>query len=229
MWGFFSWKIKEKRPPHIKNLGSQIFMLGTPLILYVGILYVLFSPPILGLDNPVSRKLGFDTHSQLRLAEGCLCRRVFLTFFVHLEVCMADSYSWRHESKTPVCSFWEGWSAILAERSQSYLRCFLGWHVCRKRSWHEIFFSRYEFLTRNDPKFPRNFRAFISWVRKIPPKFQPKFPSPKGKNHRRSFCRSAGRSSFNTHSRGTHHREHGHRNCEQILVNKQTLPNNKSL
>ena len=30
MWGFFSWKIKEKRPPHIKNWGSQIFMLGTP-------------------------------------------------------------------------------------------------------------------------------------------------------------------------------------------------------
>ena len=32
--------------PHIKNLGSQIFMLGTPLILYVGVLYVLFFRPL---------------------------------------------------------------------------------------------------------------------------------------------------------------------------------------
>ena len=31
--------------PPIRNWGSQTFMLGTPFILYVGILYVLFSPP----------------------------------------------------------------------------------------------------------------------------------------------------------------------------------------
>ena len=36
---------EEARPPHRKTWGSQIFMLGTPLILYVGILYVLLSPP----------------------------------------------------------------------------------------------------------------------------------------------------------------------------------------
>ena len=30
--GVLSWKIKQKRPPHTKNWGSQIFMLGTPLL-----------------------------------------------------------------------------------------------------------------------------------------------------------------------------------------------------
>ena len=35
----------EETPPPIENLGSQIFMLGTPLILYVLFLYVLFSSP----------------------------------------------------------------------------------------------------------------------------------------------------------------------------------------
>ena len=35
----------EEAPPH-KDLGSQIFMLGTPLILYVGSLHVLFRPLI---------------------------------------------------------------------------------------------------------------------------------------------------------------------------------------
>ena len=46
----------EEAPPHIKNWGSQIFMLGTPLILYVGILYVLFFRPLQTLTccaNPI--------------------------------------------------------------------------------------------------------------------------------------------------------------------------------
>ena len=43
--GSFPGKWSTKGPPHIKNGGSQIFMLGTPLILYVGILYVLFFAP----------------------------------------------------------------------------------------------------------------------------------------------------------------------------------------
>ena len=30
----------DEAPPHIKNWGSQTFMLGTPLFLYVDILYV---------------------------------------------------------------------------------------------------------------------------------------------------------------------------------------------
>ena len=34
----------EEFPPHKKNRVSQICMLGTPSILYVGILYVLFRP-----------------------------------------------------------------------------------------------------------------------------------------------------------------------------------------
>ena len=48
MWGSLLLENQgEETPPplHVNNLGSQIFMLGTPLILYVGILYVLFLPP----------------------------------------------------------------------------------------------------------------------------------------------------------------------------------------
>ena len=51
MWGSFPGKSRRRDPPHIKNLGSQIFMLGTPLILYVGILYVLFRPPLEAHDQ----------------------------------------------------------------------------------------------------------------------------------------------------------------------------------
>ena len=36
--GSFPGRSRRSDPPHI-NLGSQIFMLATPLILYVGILY----------------------------------------------------------------------------------------------------------------------------------------------------------------------------------------------
>ena len=43
--GFFSWKIEEKRPPpNIENWCSQVFILGTPSILYEGLLYVFFVP-----------------------------------------------------------------------------------------------------------------------------------------------------------------------------------------
>ena len=48
MWGLLCLENKgEEAPPHIKNWGSQIFMLGTPSILYVGLFYVPFPPPIL--------------------------------------------------------------------------------------------------------------------------------------------------------------------------------------
>ena len=89
MWGFFSWKIKDKRPPHIKNWGSQIFMLGTPLILYVGILYVLFSPPTNGCSHfggrdrrrsarkqfPKCKRCSFlpSVHQVMRLLCDCDC------------------------------------------------------------------------------------------------------------------------------------------------------------
>ena len=43
--GSFPGKSRRRDPPHIKNLGSQIFIPGTPLILYVFFLYVLFSRP----------------------------------------------------------------------------------------------------------------------------------------------------------------------------------------
>ena len=60
LWGFFSWKIKEKRPPHIEKLGlSQIFMLGTPSRLYVGIIYVVFCLELANFTRNSLKNLSF--------------------------------------------------------------------------------------------------------------------------------------------------------------------------
>ena len=73
----------------------------------------------------------------------------------------------------------------------------LGGHVCRTKLALNIFFRGMNFLTKNAPKFPPKFSAFILWVRKIPQipaKFPSKCPSQKSKNNSpTSFCRSTGR------------------------------------
>ena len=51
-------------------------------------------------------------------------------------------------------------------------RGFLRWHVCRVNFARKIFFELRKML-RN---FPRNFGAFVLWVRKNPGKFPPNFP-----------------------------------------------------
>ena len=69
----------------------------------------------------------------------------------------------------------------------------LGWRVCRTNFAWMIFFVLRNSSRKMFRSFPRNFRAFISWVRKNPAKFPPNFPPKNQKKSPTSFCRSAGR------------------------------------
>ena len=69
------------------------------------------------------------------------------------------------------------------------LKYLLRWHVCRVNFARKIFFELRIFSRKVLQNLPRNFRAFILWVRrnptKFPPNFPPNFPA-KTKNHRRA-------------------------------------------
>ena len=76
----------------------------------------------------------------------------------------------------------------------------LRWHVCRANFARKIFFELRIFLRKMLRNFPRNFWAFVLWVRKNPGKFPPNFPlnlpnfpATNQKTSPTSFCRSAGR------------------------------------
>ena len=56
------------------------------------------------------------------------------------------------------------------------LQSFLRWHVCRVNFARKMFFELRIFLRKMLRNFPRNFRAFVLWVRKNPGKFPPNFP-----------------------------------------------------
>ena len=52
----------------------------------------------------------------------------------------------------------------------------LRWHVCRVNFARKIIFELRIFLRKMLRNFPRNFWAFVLWVRKNPGKFPPNFP-----------------------------------------------------
>ena len=60
----------EEAPPHTINLGPQIFMLGAPLILYVGILYVFSFAPVLSPCKGKGFSEGFLEEGSRRGALG---------------------------------------------------------------------------------------------------------------------------------------------------------------
>ena len=58
-----------------------------------------------------------------------------------------------------------------------WVAVFLRWHVCRVNFARKIFFEPRIFLRKMLRNFPRNFWAFVLWVRKKPWKIASKFPT----------------------------------------------------